>query len=88
MGNTAVLDPFDVESLGNQLAHYVTESRSLGPNTSLVVFTRPGRCRRWTPTTGNVVRRSTSLRGLDKSAWPDTIPEQIDHPMWEFFVRG
>jgi len=22
------LDPFDVESLGNQLAHYVTESRS------------------------------------------------------------
>src|SRR6266699_6366217 len=35
------LDPFDVENLGTQLAHYVAESRSLGPNTSLVVFTRP-----------------------------------------------
>src|SRR3979490_1882755 len=35
------LDPFDIENLGAQLALYVAESRSLGPNTSLVVFTRP-----------------------------------------------
>jgi len=35
------LDPFEVEVLGAQLAQFVAESRSLGPNTSLVVFTRP-----------------------------------------------
>jgi FPC/CPF motif-containing protein YcgG len=35
------LDPFDIEVLGAQLAQFVAESRSHGPNTSLVVFSRP-----------------------------------------------
>src|SRR5437868_15406325 len=35
------LDPYDIEVLGGQLAQYVSESRSFGPNTSLIVFTRP-----------------------------------------------
>ena len=35
------LDPLDVEVLGAQLAQFVAESRSHGPNTSLIVFTRP-----------------------------------------------
>ena len=35
------LDPYDIEVLGEQLAQYVSESRSFGPNTSLIVFTRP-----------------------------------------------
>ena len=82
------LDPFDVESLGNQLAQYVAESRSLGPNTSLIVFTRP----RPVQTLDTYYRKMWStldqLARLDKSAWPDTIPEQIDHPMWEFSFAG
>jgi uncharacterized protein len=36
------LDPYDPEILGDQLGHYVSQARSFGPNTSLVVFTRPG----------------------------------------------
>jgi len=28
------------------------------------------------------------LARLDKSPWPETIPEQIDHPMWEFSFAG
>ncbi|WP_244468600.1 YqcI/YcgG family protein, partial [Bradyrhizobium elkanii] len=35
------LDPYDVAVLGEQLAQYVSEARSFGPNTSLIVFTRP-----------------------------------------------
>src|ERR1700730_16149276 len=35
------LDPFDIETLGAQLSQFVSESRALGPNTSLVVFARP-----------------------------------------------
>lgn len=37
------LDPFDfdIEVLGAWLAQFVAESRSHGPNTSLVVFSRP-----------------------------------------------
>src|ERR1700750_3235730 len=36
------LDPLDPEVLGGQLARFGAESRSYGPNTSLVVFSRPG----------------------------------------------
>src|SRR5258708_2981598 len=36
------LDQLDAEALGEQLAQFVAESRSYGPNTSLVVFSRPG----------------------------------------------
>ena len=31
---------------------------------------------------------STSWRALDKNAWPAEIPEQVDHPMWEFSFAG
>ncbi len=82
------LDPFEVEVLGAQLAHFVGESRSLGPNTSLVVFTRP----RPVQTLGAYYRKMwltlDQLARLDKSPWPETIPEQVDHPMWEFSFAG
>src|ERR1700742_4180844 len=35
------LDPFDTEALAGQLALFVSECRRFGPNTSLLVFTRP-----------------------------------------------
>ena len=82
------LDPFEVEVLGTQLGHFVGESRSLGPNTSLVVFTRP----RPVQTLGAYYRKMwltlDQLARLDKSPWPETIPEQVDHPMWEFSFAG
>jgi FPC/CPF motif-containing protein YcgG len=82
------LDPFEVEVLGTQLAHFVGESRTLGPNTSLVVFTRP----RPVQTLGAYYRKMwltlDQLARLDKSPWPETIPEQVDHPMWEFSFAG
>jgi uncharacterized protein len=82
------LDPFDVEVLGIQLAQFVAEARSHGPNTSLVVFTRP----RPVQTPDAYYRKLwltlDQLARLDKSPWPDTIPEQIDHPMWEFSFAG
>jgi FPC/CPF motif-containing protein YcgG len=82
------LDPFDVESLGNQLAQYVTESRSLGTNTSLIVFTRPRPVQTLDTYYRKMWQTLDQLARLDKSAWPDTIPEQIDHPMWEFSFAG
>ena len=82
------LDPIDVEALGEQLALFVAECRSHGPNTSLVVFSRP----RPVQTIDAYYRKLwvtlDQLSGLDKSAWPAEIPEQIDHPMWEFSFAG
>ena len=82
------LDPFDVETLGEQLALFVSECRSHGPNTSLLVFSRP----RPVQTIDAYYRKMwltlDQLAGLDKSPWPAEIPEQIDHPMWEFSFAG
>jgi len=82
------LDPYDVEVLGEQLAQYVSEARSYGPNTSLVVFTRP----RPVQTLDAYYRRMwltlDQLARLDKRPWPAEIPEQIDDPMWEFSFAG
>jgi uncharacterized protein len=82
------LDPFDVEVLGRQLGLFVSECRSYGSNTSLVVFTRP----RPVQTIDAYYRKLWStldqLARLDKSPWPKAIPQQIDDPLWEFSFAG
>ncbi len=82
------LDPFEVEVLGVQLAQFVAELRSLGPNTSLVVFTRPRPVQTLDAYFRKMWLTLDQLARLDKSPWPDGIPEQIDHPMWEFSFAG
>ncbi len=82
------LDPFDVEVLGCQLAQFVRESRSFGPNTSLVVFTRPRPVQTLDAYYRKMWLTLDQLARLDKSPWPDAIPEQVDDPMWEFSFAG
>ncbi len=82
------LDPFDVDMLGEQLALFVSECRSHGPNTSLVVFSRPRPVQTIDAYYRKLWLTLDQLAGLDKSPWPAEIPEQIDHPMWEFSFAG
>jgi FPC/CPF motif-containing protein YcgG len=82
------LDPFDVEALGTQLRQFVSESRSLGPNTSLLVFARPRPVQTLDAYYRKLWLTLDQLARLDKSPWPAEIPEQIDHPMWEFSFAG
>jgi len=82
------LDPFDVEVLGEQLALFVSECRSHGPNTSLVVFSRPRPVQTIDAYYRKLWLTLDQLAALDKSAWPAEIPEQVDHPMWEFSFAG
>lgn len=82
------LDPFDIEVLGEQLALFVSECRSHGPNTSLLVFSRPRPVQTIDAYYRKLWQTLDQLAGLDKSPWPAGIPEQIDHPMWEFSFAG
>jgi uncharacterized protein len=82
------LDPFDIETLGAQLALFVSECRSHGPNTSLLVFSRPRPVQTIDAYYRKLWLTLDQLAGLDKSPWPAEIPEQIDHPMWEFSFAG
>ncbi|WP_245474542.1 YqcI/YcgG family protein [Bradyrhizobium sp. Leo121] len=82
------LDPYDVEVLGEQLAHYVSQARSFGPNTSLIMFTRPRPVQTLDAYSRKMWSTLDQLARLDKSAWPADIPEQLDDPMWEFSFAG
>jgi uncharacterized protein len=82
------LDPFDVDVLGAQLALFVSECRAHGPNTSLLVFTRPGPVQAIEAYHRKLWLALDELADIDKSPWPDAIPRQIDHPMWEFSFAG
>lgn len=82
------LDPFDVDVLGEQLALFVSQCRSHGPNTSLLVFTRPRPVQTLDAYYKKFWHTLDQLARIDKSPWPAEIPEQIDHPMWEFSFAG
>ena len=74
------LDPFDIEVLGQQLALFVSECRSHGPNTSLIVFTRPGPVQAIDAYYRRLWLTLDQLACIDKSAWPDRIPQQLAAP--------
>ncbi len=82
------LDPYDIDVLGTQLGQFVSECRSFGPNTSLIVFTRPRPVQTLDAYYRKMWLTLDQLARLDKSPWPDSIPEEIDHPMWEFSFAG
>ncbi|MGJ5178306.1 YqcI/YcgG family protein [Bradyrhizobium oligotrophicum] len=82
------LDPIDIETLGRQLALFVSESRSHGPNTSLVLFTRPRPVQTLDAYYKKFWRILDQLARIDKQPWPAEIPETVDDPMWEFSFAG
>src|ERR1700745_2905701 len=82
------LDPYDVEVLGAQLAQYVSRSRSCGPNTSLIVFTRPRPVQTLDAYYRKMWLTLDQLARVDKSPWPEEVPEQIAHPTGEFPFSG
>jgi FPC/CPF motif-containing protein YcgG len=71
------LDPYDVDVLGGQLAQYVSESRSYGPNTSLIVFTRPRPVQTLDAYYRKMWLTLDQLARLDKSPWPAEIPAHV-----------
>jgi len=82
------LDPIDIDILGQQLALFVSESRSHGPNTSLILFTRPRPVQTIDAYYKKFWRILDQLARADKQPWPAEIPQTVDHPMWEFSFAG
>lgn len=82
------MDDIDAHELGAQLGNYLSQARSLGQNTSFVVFSKPKkiepidnyRAHFW-----NILRL---LSETDKISWPENIPEDIADNRWEFSYAG
>ncbi len=81
-------DSVDVRSLAVSLGAFLSQARSFGPNTSLVLFTKPDAI---LPL--DVYRKKfwSLLRELvrqDNRPWPDHIPVELCDPLWEFSFAG
>lgn len=82
------LDPYDIPELAVELVSFVSEARSFGPNTSLVVFTRPGPVRSLEAYYSQFWMTLDQLARIDDADWPAEVPHSVDHPMWEFCFAG
>jgi len=84
----AFQERLDAAWLAPVLRAYLGAARGIGPNTSLVVFSRPGpvaslesyRRRLW-----SLLRE---LAQLDSTPWPAGISERLNDPSWEFSFAG
>ncbi|SEC34784.1 hypothetical protein SAMN05519104_1207 [Rhizobiales bacterium GAS188] len=82
------VDPLDAGAIAPALEEYLSQARSFGPNTSLIIFSRPGpivpmeryRRRFW-----DILK---DLAILDDKPWPAEIPDGLDTPGWEFCFGG
>ena len=79
----------DVETLGGILESYLSISKTLGKNTSLVVFFKPDQ-RRFTLTEYELHfwQILQELNNIDQFEWPGSIPKNPDHYLWEFSFAG
>lgn len=84
----AFLDPLEAATLAPILQAYVKEARSLGQNTSLVVFSKPGPVRSLESYRKHFWALLRNLSHYDSDPWPITTPERLDDPGWEFCFAG
>ncbi|MBB2173435.1 YqcI/YcgG family protein [Gluconacetobacter asukensis] len=82
------LEDLDVNILARELGDFVENARTFGANTSLVVFTRPRPVRTIEAYYREFWLVLDQLSRHDRAEWPRGIPQQIDHPLWEFCFHG
>lgn len=82
------LDPLSPDALAPVLTTYLSRARSFGPNTSLVVLSRPGPVLPLETYRERFWRQLQGLVAADHHPWPGDIPEEIDTPGWEFSFAG
>lgn len=82
-------EPRNIRIIAPALKTYLDTSRTLGSNTSLVIFGAPS------PTQKSVAEYNNNfwrtLRGLrisDPEQWPSHVPGDVDSSNWEFCFNG
>jgi uncharacterized protein len=82
------LERVNVPTIACSLERYAANSRQFGPNTSLVVFFRPGAVcpiEHYERLLWSVL---DDLVRIDRQPWPENIPTSMDDPGWEFCFAG
>ncbi|WP_017558605.1 YqcI/YcgG family protein [Nocardiopsis baichengensis] len=82
-------EPGAVDALASVLTAYLESYRSIGRETSLVVFFRPDRrVRPLAEQRADFWGVLEGLRARDPEPWPRDVPGDPDDPLWEFCFRG
>lgn len=82
-------EPRNIRTIAPALQEYLSMSKNLGPNTSLVIFGAPSEKERSVESYNNSFW--DMLRGLriaDPNAWPIEVPESLTSEKWTFCYGG
>ncbi|MEM7072442.1 MAG: YqcI/YcgG family protein, partial [Pseudomonadota bacterium] len=82
------MEQIDAGGLAPILRSYLGGAREFGPNTSLVVFSRPEPTRSIEEYRTRFWSVLQQLHQCDETAWPDHIPQSLHDPKWEFCFAG
>ena len=81
--------PSNTSAVASALINYLTQSRQLGPNTSLVILCRSSQSPRSVKDYhDDYWRFLKSLRSLDAKPWPAEFPEETNSDTWCFCFNG
>ncbi|WP_265306153.1 YqcI/YcgG family protein [Verminephrobacter eiseniae] len=78
----------DLDLTSAALKEFVRDARSFGPNTSLVIFTRPEEIKSIDAYQEEFWKILKGLADRDHTPWPEHMPTEITHPEWEFCFAG
>lgn len=81
-------DRFDVDGAARALGEFVRQSRSFGPNTSLVLFLKPDEVSRLEDYQTRFWDILRALADRDEQSWPKDVPTDLTDPLWEFCFAG
>ncbi|CAG9621591.1 YqcI/YcgG family protein [Sutcliffiella rhizosphaerae] len=73
-----------IHKLGTELKNYLQTARSLGKNTSFVSFFKPEALKTLEEYEAQFWDVLNALHHLDEKKWPNHIPTDPDHYLWEF----
>ena len=82
------VDELNANNIAPILASYLRESKSIGQNTSLIVFSRPAPVLSLDFYEKRFWQILLDLSQIDSKPWPKDIPEHLNHPAWEFCFEG
>lgn len=82
------LDHLDARCVAQALTAYLPAARTIGKNTSLVVFTEPSTVHDMDTYQAQFWDFLKDLSALDHAPWPEEIPKELDDAQWEFCFGG
>lgn len=82
------LDQLSAKHVSPILSNYLKESRDIGINTSLVLFSKPSPIDTIENYENKFWELLSELAKIDNHTWPEKIPKELDHSKWEFCFEG